>query len=355
MKKVGFFILLALWLGLSLWLFLGPKEQVSIAERRPLAQAPTLSGNALLSGSFMEDFESFAQDQFPLRQTFRQGKALFHRYVLGCRDSRKIYRDRQHLAEMQFPLQTQSVTHALASFQKIYDTYLNESGCKVYSVIIPDKGQYLSYPKVNFSQLTDLIEAGMPWAEHIPIGDLLNRDSYYHTDTHWRQEKLLPVAKRIAQAMNARAEMQGKTETLSDTFYGVYYGQAALPAQPDKLQVITSPTIDASRVYLYEKDAYEKIYDVNRLSGNDMYEVFLSGPQSLLRIENPNAEGNRELIIFRDSFGSSLAPLLLPSYSSVTLIDIRYIPIQRLGQYVNFEKQDVLFLHSALVLNKNLI
>lgn len=355
MKKVGFLILLALWLGLSLWLFLGPKETISIAERRPLAQAPALSGKALLSGGFMEDFESFAQDQFPLRQTFRQGKALFHRYVLGCRDSGKIYRDQQHLSEILFPLQTQSVTHAAEAFQKIYDTYLKDSDCRIYASVIPDKGQYLSYPKVNFAQLTNLVEAGMPWAEHIPIADLLSRDSYYATDTHWRQEKLLPVAKRIAQAMNAQAETQGKVETLSDTFYGVYYGQAALPAEPDVLQTITSPTINASRVYLYEKDTYADIYDTARLSGNDMYEVFLSGPQSLLRIENPNAEGDRELVIFRDSFGSSLAPLLLPSYSAITLIDIRYIPTQRLGQYVDFGKQDVLFLHSALVLNKNLI
>ena len=81
----------------------------------------------------------------------------------------------------------------------------------------------------------------------------------------------------------------------------------------------------------------------------------MSGSQSLLRIENPHAATDRELIIFRDSFGSSLAPLLVQDYKTVTLVDIRYISVELLGNYIDFQSQDVLFLYSSLVLNKNLI
>ena len=38
--------------------------------------------------------------------------------------------------------------------------------------------------------------------------------------------------------------------------------------------------------------------------------MFLSGSKSLLTITNPSADTDRELVIFRDSFASSLAPLL---------------------------------------------
>ena len=41
----------------------------------------------------------------------------------------------------------------------------------------------------------------------------------------------------------------------------------------------------------------------------DPYSVFLSGSKSLLTITNPSADTDRELVIFRDSFASSLAPL----------------------------------------------
>ena len=90
---------------------------------------------------------------------------------------------------------------------------------------------------------------------------------------------------------------------------------------------------------------------MDKLETPDLYEVFLSGAQPLLTIENPAGEAGRELVIFRDSYGSSLAPLLLQSYSKVTLVDIRYMSPDQVGDYVTFQNQDVLFLYSTLILN----
>ena len=81
--------------------------------------------------------------------------------------------------------------------------------------------------------------------------------------------------------------------------------------------------------------------------------MYLSGARSLLTIENPNAATGRELILFRDSFGSSIAPLLVSDYAKVTLVDLRYIQSDYLGQFLTFSGQDVLFLYSTLVLNSS--
>lgn len=82
--------------------------------------------------------------------------------------------------------------------------------------------------------------------------------------------------------------------------------------------------------------------------------MFLSGSVSLLRIENPQNTSGRRLVIFRDSFGSSIAPLLVEGYSSVTLVDIRYPRLQPAGGgFVDFTGCDVLFLYSAGVLNNS--
>jgi len=67
--------------------------------------------------------------------------------------------------------------------------------------------------------------------------------------------------------------------------------------------------------------------------------------------EKTMAENSRELILFRDSFGSSIAPLLLDGYSKITLVDTRYIHPDLLGKFVDFRGCDVLFLYSILVLN----
>ena len=61
------------------------------------------------------------------------------------------------------------------------------------------------------------------------------------------------------------------------------------------------------------------------------------------------------MLLFRDSFGSSIAPLFVDNYSKITLIDIRYISSKILSEYINFNNQDVLFLYSSLVLNQNIL
>ena len=72
--------------------------------------------------------------------------------------------------------------------------------------------------------------------------------------------------------------------------------------------------------------------------------MYLSGAKALVTIENPKAETGRELIVFRDSFGSSVVPLLVADYAKITLVDIRYIQPDMLGQFLEFHGQDVLFL-----------
>ena len=86
----------------------------------------------------------------------------------------------------------------------------------------------------------------------------------------------------------------------------------------------------------------------------DKYDIYLNGATSLITVENPNANTDKELLLFRDSFGSSIAPLLVENYKKITLIDIRYMSSTLLEQYIDFENQDVLFLYSALVLNQNI-
>lgn len=57
--------------------------------------------------------------------------------------------------------------------------------------------------------------------------------------------------------------------------------------------------------------------------------------------------------MFRDSYASSLVPLLLGQYRKVTLVDIRYMVSGLVPQYVEFNDQDVLFLYSTYVVNQS--
>ena len=79
----------------------------------------------------------------------------------------------------------------------------------------------------------------------------------------------------------------------------------------------------------------------------------MSGAAALLTIENPHGQADKELIVFRDSFGSSMVPLLAADYSKVTLVDTRYISSDLLDQFLDFQGQDVLFLYSTQILNNS--
>ena len=119
----------------------------------------------------------------------------------------------------------------------------------------------------------------------------------------------------------------------------------------EDLYVMESDILKDCTVYSYDMQSDSAVYNMEKLSSRDLYDVFLSGPQSLLEITNPNAKTDRELVVFRDSFGSSMIPLLVADYAKVTVVDIRYLPSNYVGQFVEFTGQDVLFLYSTLILN----
>ena len=361
MKKycvIALSLIVAVWLGLTAFAWFGPRQEISEAERRPLAQMPAISAETLLNGKFMGEFEDFTLDQFPLRDSFRQLKALFSKFALGQKDMNGIYVADGYAAELCYPLDEGSVEHALKQFQLVHDLYL-QGNQRVFATVVPDKGYYLAEPSGRLSmdheKLFSMVQEGMPWAAYVDITGQLTLQDYYRTDTHWRQERILPVARALADAMGVTIARDYVQSPVERPFYGVYYGQAALPMQSETMYLMESNLLADCRVYLYTDDRYTQVYEMEKLNAKDPYDVFLSGAQSLVRIENPNCQSGRELVIFRDSFGSSLAPLLVQDYSAITLIDIRYVQPQLLERYVEFEGKDILFMYSSLVLNKNLI
>ena len=90
-RAIGAGVLVAIWVALIGFAWFGPTKELSEAERRPLTQMPEITVECILDGKFMKNFEKFSLDQFPLRDTFRTIKSLFHYYVLGQKDNNGIY------------------------------------------------------------------------------------------------------------------------------------------------------------------------------------------------------------------------------------------------------------------------
>jgi hypothetical protein len=355
--KITVLLLAVLFLGFSVICWVKPADEYSSSERRKLSQFPKLTWDTIADGKFMTEFEEYTLDQFPLRDGFRNLKAWVSQNLLGKADNNDIYVADGYAVKMEYPLKEESIKNAGMRFRKLYEKYLKDSGGNIYLSLIPDKNYFLAesshHLSMDYEKFFSMMREEMPYAQYIDITQLLSEQDYYKTDVHWRQENIVDAAEKIAGEMGITLSGEYEVKTLEEDFYGVYFGQSALNLPGESLSYLTNDQIEQCEVFNYENNEKTGVYDLKKAEGDDLYEIFLSGPVSLLKIENPNATTEKELIVLRDSFGSSLGPLLAEGYRSVTLIDIRYMQSDFLSNFVDFTGKDVLFLYSSIVLNNS--
>ena len=278
-------------------------------------------------------------------------------------------------------LDTKSVTRATDRFRFLYDTYLAPNDMHPYVAIVPDKSYYLADPKgrgqMDYEALFALTYSQMDYADPIDLTAMVDGDSYYRTDSHWRQECLAPVAECISKATgitetaspegNPANELTYDTLFAADGFVGSY-GEAITQAsgwerekfaaiKPDAVYYLTNEILDQAIVLNYDNDSRSGLYDWEKLTERNPYDFFLSGASALMYIESPAALTDRQLVVFRDSYGSSLIPLLTPYYREILVVDIRYTMSDRLGERVDFANwagADALYLYSTTLLNRSI-
>lgn len=326
-------------------------EEVSVSERRLLTQFPHFSFSELFDGTFFKKFDSYTVDQFIDREGFRKIKVdtLFNGYFMT--DYNGIYRYNDFLIEQLYPLNEKSVVNVNKKINEISSKYITDKN-RVYYTIIPDKNYFVldDHLKLDYKNLEGLFLKELK-GEYIDIFDELDLSCYYLSDSHWRQDKLLPVVKKISKQMDFKIGSYEQKNV--DKFNGVYAGRIPSYDKSDEIILLTNNVLKNSTVYNYALGENTQVYDMDKLKSYDKYDVYLSGASPLLVIDNLVKNTGKELIVFRDSYGSSLIPLLVDGYDKITAIDIRYISSNVLGEYVNFDNQDVLFAYSTLLINNS--
>lgn len=341
---------------LTLFVWFYPKSDFSESERRVLAPMPELSAESIFSGDFASGFEEYATDAFPFRDAFRAVKAYTSKYGFNLSDNNGVIVKDGHLSKLDYPVNTPMLDHAAERFQFIHDTFLRDANTNIYFSIVPDKNFFLDALKLDYSALVSYMKEKTPYMSYIDVFPLLSLEDFYRTDSHWRQECIRDIAEHIASEMGADISAEYTENILDIPFYGVYAGQSAMKVTPDTIKYLTNNILNNVSVTSFDTGRPETsyVYNFEKANGRDPYELFLSGNNALLVVENPAVKETRELVIFRDSYASSLAPLLIPAYSKITLVDIRYIQSAMIGSFVDFQNSDVLFLYSSSLLNSSL-
>lgn len=319
-------------------------DNISYTERRKLSTFPNINL------AFFDNFEKYALDQFPFRDIFRSIKAFFNLNILKNNDNNKYVLKDNYIYKLEYPLNEKSVNNFINMINYIKNDFINNN---IYISVIPDKSYFLSdsYLKINYNFIFNEIR-NINNITYIPLNDLLKIDNYYKTDTHWIQSSLVNIVNRFGDYMNFK-NSNNYIVNKYNNFKGVYYGQLGLNIPKENLEYLTNDIIDRAVIEDIENTNENKVYNLEKLNTIEPYDVYLNGSTPLLNIYNSNAKTNKELIIFRDSFGSSIAPLFIESYQKITLIDLRYLHYDLVKKYIDINNQDVLFLYSTLLINNS--
>ena len=345
-NKVIAIIFICIIFGFCLISIITKDNVLSSFERRKLAQFPKLDAN------FTKNLDDYLLDQFVFRNQLINLNSYINRRILNKIDNNDVYVVGNNIYDKTYPLNEKQTTNFSKKVNYIIDNYCQDSN--VYYSVIPDKSKFLyhgKYLKIDYNKLYNLVTTNTK-GKYINISDNLDIDDYYKTDIHWKQENLTDVAKEIVTSMGKEYKEIEYTPIQYNNFYGALYSKAGTNMSPDTLTYLYNKDMENISVTHLEYGQKE-IYDTQKLTGLDAYDVFLSGASSYIEIENKNVKDNSTLILFRDSFASSIAPLLTPYYNKIVMVDLRYIDFNYAKDKLNFENADVLFLYSSLIINSS--
>lgn len=362
---ISFFLLL---IGFSIAAICLPDKEISESERRYYEKFPKLSVQAIMDGTYVEKLEKYLLDHFAGRDAFRIAKTELETTLFGKTDANHYVKEDGYLFELDLDWSKVQVTKTAKAFAKLQKDWFRDAN--VSFAVIPDKASFLpeeKYPVGTDGFVAEELKEQLKEANYIDLYPYLTIEDYYKTDLHWKQESITDVAKVLLNGLGAAGVAGSDAMQIDDTdssqyerqfitseFYGGYAGASSYSVKADELIGLTSESINAAIVYDYETGKETTVYASEKVEGTDPYDYYLWGARALLSVKNPLCENGKKLLLFRDSFGSSIAPLLLEGYEEITLVDLRYITAAYLPQIIDLTAyEDVLFLYSENVLKNS--
>lgn len=318
--------------GFGIFFFAAPDKDFSEQENRYLAQFKAPTWETLKSGEFMEDFEDYVIDQFPLRDAWINLKARGEK-LLGKQENNQVYfgTDDSTLFAHFNKLSAEELEKRVGYVNALAE----KTDIPVYFSLIPDKSYVLSdllpANAPNVDDGSTLTGAAGLVSEDVTFIDLTRfmarEDAFYRTDHHWTTMGAFYGYQGLGMAMNGTFTVpEGEPTQVSNSFYGTTYSSAGANwIEPDEMHTWVSEdgSITVER-YPEGSPVAGELYDESFLEKKDKYSMFLGGNQPLCILRNENAATDKKLMVIRDSYCDSLAPYLAQDYAEVYLIDLRY-------------------------------
>lgn len=334
--------------GFLLILFL-PKRtgEISPLEFRRLADYPLkgASGEAaarqIVNGSFSKSVDTFLEDHFPGRSFFIAVDSYGSR-LIGRNAVQTVVRGKNgRLFDAPMAVDYARIDKNISCI----DTFAADNGLDSTLVVVPTAvlaaedelpglhpvyhdaeavAYYKAHTASRFIDVTELFKAAAESGAAESAGDY-----YYRTDHHWTMEGAYLCYCAVCESWGEEPVPRSAFTVEDYEFYGSAYRKAGLwLTKPDSLQVWRAPALEAASVAIGAGEAavrHTGVYDEAQLAPGelDKYAAYVYSNNGLTVIENPEAEGEPVMIV-KDSYGNSIAPLFAMTHRVVIMIDTRY-------------------------------
>lgn len=336
-------------------------REFSSLENRVLSKKPEATLESLFSGTFMEKYEKYINDQFLLRDNFISLKSRFE-YIQGKTENNGILLgNNDRLFEKITKIDEERVNiniDAINVFAKDKDIrvsfLLAPNSSEVYKEDMP----YGSYT-INQEDGIESIYERIKYINNINVlEDLRNKREeyiYYHTDHHWTSYGAYLAYKKLCKTLDLQpVDLNSLEKNEVSNFYGAYFSKAKnFNAKEDTLTYYTFNNIDME---IGDK-IYNSLYDIDKALERDKYSLFLNGNNSLTIIKNKGLDNNKKLLVIKDSYANSLIPFLTENYEEIHVIDLRSFS-KSLNEYIeedNFCDILVLYNYNTFIRDTSLV
>ena len=337
-----------------------PDRGFSEKENRVLASNPDLNIGQIASGGFEKQFETYENDQFPLRDLWITLKAGTDR-LMGKVEANGVYLGKSGylMEEFKAPDQAQynATVKAMTNFAQ------KHSDLKQYALIAPNSVNILSNKHPAFAPVQDqnswlnnlsdsLTQAGVTFIDvRNTFKDHKMEDLYYHTDHHWTTQGAYYAYLQAAEKMGIDTSSDTYDKApVTRTFQGTLSAKSGFRSgETDEIDVFLPTgenTLSSVVNYIDEQKKTASFYDTEKLDTRDKYALFFGGNHAQIKISTPT-ETDTTLLVLKDSYANSFVPFLAQHYRKIVMIDPRYYygDLEQLIQVENV--QEVLYLYNA--------
>ena len=308
-----------------------PDREFSEKENRNLAAPPVFSFEALFSGKFTSDFETYITDQFFARDFWVSLKTGCER-LLGKNEINGVLIGKDKLLVSEFPSPESTRLQGNASS---VEKFAQNAGVPVYFTLIPGSIELWSdrLPQTGrTASQAEIIKnayAATPSALHVDsytaLASHADEDIYYLTDHHWTTLGAYFGYSALVTEMGLTPVELPEVWSETTGFFGTASSACGLtPGSGDTVSLRVPENVAKSvKVYAEGKWSDGALYKTENLSVKDKYTVFLGGNDPLTVIEGSNPEGMK-ILLLKDSYANSEIPYLCYHFSEIHVVDLRY-------------------------------